>query len=503
MAQITHSVLRVNKKEVFDMMLNQSESIVVIRNDKAISYPVNNRFHPDKKYPELTVNETDSSNKVYGMLRDLLIDLRLDSKNINTSKWNPFAEFINPGMNVFIKPNTVAHEHPGKKDLFSIIVHPSVVRPVLDYVCLALRGKGTITIGDSQIYYSDFDKMLLNSGLGELLNWYKNQTTIPITCFDLRLDRAKRSYLYGRWDREKIEHDPLGYQNVDVGEYSRFVGMDSSRLRIAVASYKKTVKYHSDGRHEYVIPRSFLKADAVINIAKLKTHRRTAITLGLKNYMGIPACKACVPHYITGSSIEGGDQYIYPSFRKRIATFLHDTIQSSRYMPVKLVCAVTKKLLWNTHRIIPFKDKVYEAMWYGNDTLWRTLADLNRIVMYADKEGRIRDTVQRKQLVIVDGIVGGEGNGPLVCDPVKSGTMIAGFSPVAVDTVAATAMGFDCTKIPLISKSFDISCSDIPLFRGKSEDLHLFHNGLKMDLKQFGTNFNLNFKAHPQWEGHV
>ncbi len=485
------------------MLSIQSDSVVVIRKEKTISYPAGNRFHPDRSYPELPVKGTDKSNEVYRMVRGLLIDLRLDSKNINTSGWNPFGSFITPGMNVFIKPNTVVHEHPDKKDLFSVIVHPSVIRPVLDYVCLALKGKGTITIGDSQLYTSDFDKMLLNSGLGELLNWYKDQTTIPITWFDLRLNKAKRSYLYGKWDREKIEHDPLGYQNVDLGNYSRFVGMDASRFRTAVASYKKTVSHHSDGRHEYVIPRSFLNCDVVINIAKLKTHRRTAVTLGLKNYMGIPACKACVPHFITGSPKEGGDQYVHPSFRKRIGTFLHDTIQSSRYTPVKFVCAAAKKLLWNSHQIIPFKDTVYEAMWPGNDTLWRTLADLNRVVMYADKEGKMRKTVQRKQLVIVDGIVGGEGDGPLACDPVLSGTMIAGFSPVAVDAAATTAMGFDVEKIPLVIKAFDESDSEIPLFRGKTDDVLVFLNGSKMKLEQFKTDFNLNFEAHPQWVGNV
>ena len=91
-----------------------------------------------------------------------------------------------------------------------------------------------------------------------------------------------------------------------------------------------------------------------------------------------------------------------------------------------------KKLLWNTHYLVPFKDDVYEAMWYGNDTLWRTLQDVNRIVFYADKNGKIQDSPQRNHFHLVDGIIGGEKTGPVNCDPVYPGLLMAGYNALAL-----------------------------------------------------------------------
>jgi len=45
---------------------------------------------------------------------------------------------------------------------------------------------------------------------------------------------------------------------------------------------------------------------------------------------------------------------------------------------------------------IPFKymsyindDYIREGSWYGNDTLWRSILDLNRIVLYVDKYSKM------------------------------------------------------------------------------------------------------------------
>ena len=55
--------------------------------------------------------------------------------------------------------------------------------------------------------------------------------------------------------------------------------------------------------------------------------------------------------------------------------------------------------------------------------------------------------VVKPKLTIVDGIVAGEGDGPILVDPVKMNTLIAGFDPVAVESVTATCMGFDPREV--------------------------------------------------------
>lgn len=40
--------------------------------------------------------------------------------------------------------------------------------------------------------------------------------------------------------------------------------------------------------------------------------------------------------------------------------------------------------------------KYWKGSRYGNDTIWRKIIDLNRIMIYADQNGIMTDKVQRK-----------------------------------------------------------------------------------------------------------
>lgn len=483
--------------------MNFPEHEVVIQRSPGRGYCGEGPYDPAERYPEYTGKSTNVNNHVYGAVRALLIRLKLDAANVGTSRWNPLGEFIRPGMAVFIKPNTVSHVNLIGEDLFSVIVHASILRPILDYVCKALEGRGRIVIGDSQVIFAEFEPAMQRSGIQELLEWYRRQTSIPIECYDLRQERGVRTYLFGKWGRKRVEQDPRGYQIVDLGEESYFRGIDPNRLRIAIASYKKMREYHGAGRHQYVFPRSFLESDVVINIPKLKTHRRTAVTLALKNYMGIPSCKDSLPHFITGSPEEGGDQYMHPSKRKALCLWMHDQIQASPYIPIKFVLAVLKKLVWNSSKLFPFPDDIYEAMWPGNDTLWRTLLDLNRIVTYADCHGQLRAVPQRRQFHLIDGIIGGEGDGPLSPYPVQAQVLLGGWNSVVMDAVATTIMGFDFHRIPLIQNGFTDSEHIRPVCRVLPAAVRVELDDEVLNLEQLKTRMNLSFRAHPNWVGHA
>jgi len=56
----------------------------------------------------------------------------------------------------------------------------------------------------------------------------------------------------------------------------------------------------------------------------------------------------------------------------------------------------------------------------------------------------------RPDLVLIDGIVGGEGNCPAPVEPVQSRVIISGNHAVETDRVAARMMGFDPAHIPLL-----------------------------------------------------
>lgn len=57
------------------------------------------------------------------------------------------------------------------------------------------------------------------------------------------------------------------------------------------------------------------------------------------------------------------------------------------------------------------------------------------------------NSIRKPDFVVIDGMVGGEGEGPTNPDPVKCQLVIAGRDVVAVDTVGTLVMGFDPYKI--------------------------------------------------------
>ena len=91
--------------------------------------------------------------------------------------------------------------------------------------------------------------------------------------------------------------------------------------------------------------------------------------------------------------------------------------------------------------------------WYGNDTLWRGILDINRILLYSDKNGILRSEQQRRYFSVIDGIVAGEGEGPLNAMPKQCGVILAGFNPVLLDYVCTSLMGFDPNMFPVIKNA--------------------------------------------------
>jgi hypothetical protein len=145
---------------------------------------------------------------------------------------------------------------------------------------------------------------------------------------------------------------------------------------------------------------------------------------------------------------------------------------------------------------------VRSGNWHGNDTTWRMVIDLNRILIYADTNGHLKDIPARRLFCIVDGIVGGEGNGPLDPVPNPAGVVLAGHNSVAVDLVSVHLMGFDYEKLPVLYKAMNKQLYPIASF--KYDDIICKSNDNRFDrpLHEFdGTN--LSFEPHFGWRGHV
>jgi len=124
---------------------------------------------------------------------------------------------------------------------------------------------------------------------------------------------------------------------------------------------------------------------------------------------------------------------------------------------------------------------------------------LNRIILYADKKGMMTDKIQRKIFIIGDMIVSGEGEGPLMPTPKRSGLILIGENPVNFDKTIASLMGFDYKNIPLLNNQ--------EMYQGRyafknypsviiSNDA-LWHKKSIDNIRLFG---NLEFEPTKGWE---
>jgi hypothetical protein len=149
------------------------------------------------------------------------------------------------------------------------------------------------------------------------------------------------------------------------------------------------------------------------------------------------------------------------------------------------------------------RDTIRSGNWYGNDTTWRMVLDLNRILMYADSNGDIGGSPARRMLCIVDGIIGGEGNGPMDPTPKQSGVVVVGANPVAVDLVCACLMGFDYRRLPVLSRAVG-SRHALPLTGFGWDEVICMSSAQPggRHLSQL-TGMTTPFRPHFGWHGHV
>src|SRR5450432_2395732 len=107
-------------------------------------------FHPDAAFPELPFGDVSHrANHPSTLLRSLLRELGLDAGAFGTSRWNPLGATVRPGQTVVVKPNFVLHRNESGGDIFACITHPSILRALVDYAYIALRGEGRIVIADA------------------------------------------------------------------------------------------------------------------------------------------------------------------------------------------------------------------------------------------------------------------------------------------------------------------------------------------------------------------
>lgn len=473
--------------------------VAIIKDDK-LDYNRDAPFNPSKSYPECPFKDIGQNNGVYNSIRNILFMLGMDGGNYGKELWNPLGEIIKPGDNVLMKPNLVMHYNlAGGTD--ELLTHGSIIRAVLDYVYIALKGKGTITIGDAPLQSADFGKVIKIVGIDKIIDFYNKNSEMKINLIDFRMEMGYKGKI-GGIKREKLIGDPLGYSAVDLGDDSELFEISDDYKKFRVTNYDKDemLKHHDKNRKEYLIPNSVLNADVIINLPKLKSHRKAGMTCALKNLIGANASKDWLPHHRFGSIEEGGDEYLHKSIRKRLLTGLREKMDVARNKYYLILLRMLHFSISATKLILPYKDPYFEGSWYGNDTIPRTIIDLNKIIFYADKKGMLEDKVQRKMFIIVDGIIAGEKEGPLEPRPKNCGLLVGGYNPVSVDLVCSRIMGFDYKKIPTFK--YALNAKKYKIFDNNPEDIEVLSNACK-NFDDVYDVFNCEFLPADGWSGQI
>lgn len=355
---------------------------------------------------------------------------------------NPLSNIIHQNDTVMLKPNLVGASAFAREGC----TRTPVLRPLVDFAIQAGASKVIIAEGsatpypDSRLLGPDYSNI---TGLVEAL-----QTMYPdvaITYKDLNLDNftwvdlGENSTFHGAYTPEQLYS--VGNMRMDKDSYyyaQDFNGYDPKGYRPGL----------------YAIANTVFEADVFINVPKMKVHWITGVTLSLKNLIGITVSS-------TGNTThEEG---------------IKDTPHWNNSAP-------------HTGDVLTVQDS------FANDVIWRVIADLNKIILYADENGVIQPTNQRGYLSVVDAIIGMEG--PTVYNPPgiprPTGAIIAGQNPVAVDAVCSRVMGFNHTVLNSLVNMEQIS--DHPI--GKADPTAICVVGASLN----STTFVEAYVPHRDYE---
>lgn len=478
---------------------------VVYQDPELLSYAARPPFSPGEHYNEYPLRDegTHGANPCYAAMRRFFALAGFDAQNFGSAQWNPLGELIRPGDTVAIKPNLVLHYNHTGGPLECVVTHASLIRAMVDYVLIALRGSGAVIIGDAPLQSANFEQVCTLSGLKDVLAFYQRYAPVSVELIDFRCQHARMHDRLGVLGVEPAAGDPRGYAAVDFGKRSMLASTDNRFGDYRVTNYdpEHMLLHHNRVKHEYLIAGSILHANVVISMPKMKTHRKVGITGALKNCVGINGHKDWLPHHTKGSSKQGGDEYAHPSVFKAAYGTLVESQDLARSRAAKELLRVGCGVLHRASEVLA-EDPFFEGSWWGNDTLWRTVLDLNRALLYADRGGVLHNQPQRRVFFLTDGIIAGEGEGPVNPDPKPIGVLLGGCSAAVVDAVMARVMGFDFRKIPCVREAFHIT--ELPLTETLPDEIDIISNRVdiaRMQLQTAGTNFG--FTPSRGWQDHI
>ena len=352
------------------------------------------------------------------------------------------------GKKILIKPNWVNHSAVSQ-DEFCLRTNDNFILAALN-VILDMAPTEVI-IGDAPIQGCSWDKMIQGSFIQQINN-LSNKYGISIKINDFR----RRKYDFVKNSVDSGIRPLNEYLIFDLGKDSflepiTFKG--KNRFRVTNYDPDRMSSAHSPGLHKYCITREFFETDVVISLPKIKTHQKAGLTGALKNIVGINGDKDFLPHHRVGGTKTGGDCYPGGSYLRYWSELSLDEANKRQGEKGFWFWQKLASLLW--HLSFPSPSHNLAAGWYGNDTTWRMVMDLNIIANYGKADGKLSESPVRQIYSLCDGIIAGQGDGPLEPEPLPLGIISFSNNSFVNDQSMALLLGLPLEKIPLLNNSFN------------------------------------------------
>ena len=364
---------------------------------------------------------------------------------------SPFGKLIQPGDRVLIKPNFVLHENQGSGGMDPMITHQSVVRAVVNAALQAEPSE--VLVGDAPIQTCNFSTLLATTDLGSWAKGLQGEDTRFQGIRDFR--RTTATYVNGvrMAQEDMLPEEQFVLFDLESDSLLEPITDEKDDFRVTCYDPRLMAKTHGRGRHRYLVAKDVIEADLVINLPKLKTHKKAGITCALKNLIGINGNKEYLPHHRLGGTNLGGDCYPGDSRVKRMLEYAADQQNLSDSGTVGRVWSGVATQLNRVLHLLGDNLGI-EGSWSGNDTIWRTGLDLNRIILYGEADGSMATSPQRRVVHLADAIVAGQGDGPLSPQPLDLGLLFAGNNAACVDWFGARLLAYDPQLVPIVREAF-------------------------------------------------
>lgn len=411
---------------------------------------------------------------------------------------------------IVLKPNWVMHETDPAFPINALVTDARVIEATAQACLQFFPAAESILVGDCPLQSADWPLLCRQSGLEPVIDRLTQCSRGRVEFRDLRREVFRRDENNFLRPDDTAHGDPRGYREIELGTRSHLEEISSQARKFAVNDYSAAVtrSNHRPGSHRYFVSQSVLDADLIINLPKWKSHQKSGLTGALKNLVGINGDKAYLPHFRRGAPKWGGDEYRDENRWLYFAqTTLRERFQKHHGLAYRLLkpgWEAIKRLRGIETRYdqpTAAKKEFYIAggSWPGNDTIWRMIYDLNLIIRHADATGRLHATPQRAYFCIVDGLVSGEGNGPLQPLPRPTDWLVFGDDPFAIDAALTRFMGFDPAKVPVIARRSRFAGADWGQFELDNLPLRMDDQAIQLT----ESTINFRFAPPPGWKGFV